>query len=86
MKLCSINNIELKKKVKILRRSELTANKTLYKADIQSPKENLKTDLQNKDSKEKLKIKKETSSVSGLSLSSLKAKKSIESIALSEKK
>jgi len=85
MKLCSINNIELKKKVKILSRSELTANKTLYKADIQSPKENLKTDLQNKDSKEKLKIKKETSSVSGLSLSSLKAKKSIESIALVKK-
>ena len=85
MKLCSINNIELKKKVKILSRSELTANKTLYKADIQSPKENLKTDLQNKDSKEKLKIKKEISSVSGLSLSSLKAKKSIESIALVKK-
>ena len=85
MKLCSINNIELKKKVKILSRSELTANKTLYKADIQSPKENLKTDLQNKDSKEKLKIKKETSSVSGLSLSSLKAKKNIESIALVKK-
>lgn len=85
MKLCSINNIELKKKVKILSRSELAANKTLYKSDIQSPKENLKTDLQNKDSKEKLKIKKETSSVSGLSLSSLKAKKSIESIALVKK-
>ena len=85
MKLCSINNIELKKKVKILSRSELAVNKTLYKADIQSPKENLKTDLQNKDSKEKLKIKKETSSVSGLSLSSLKAKKSIESIALVKK-
>ena len=85
MKLCSINNIELKKKVKILSRSELTANKTLYKADIQSPKENLKTDLQNKDSKEKLIIKKETSSISGLSLSSLKAKKSIESIALVKK-
>ena len=85
MKLCSINNIELKKKVKILSRSELVANKTLYKADIQSPKENLKTDLQNKDSKEKLKIKKETSSVSGLSLSSLKAKKNIESIALMKK-
>ena len=86
MKLCSINNIELKKKVKILSRSELTANKTLYKADIQSPKENLKTDLpDNEDSKEKLKIKKETSSVSGLSLSSLKAKKNIESIALVKK-
>ena len=85
MKLCSINNIELKKKVKILSRSELAANKTLYKADIQSPKENLKTDIQNKDSKEKLKIKKETSSVSGLSLSSLKAKKNIESIALVKK-
>ena len=85
MKLCSINNIELKKKVKILSRSELAANKTLYKADIQSPKENLKTDVTNKDSKEKLKIKKETSSVSGLSLSSLKAKKNIESIALMKK-
>ena len=85
MKLCSINNIELKKKVKILSRSELAANKTLYKADIQSPKENLKTDVTNKDSKEKLKIKKETSSVSGLSLSSLKAKKNIESIALLKK-
>ena len=85
MKLCSINNIELKKKVKILSRSELAANKTLYKSDIQSPKENLKTDLQNKDSKEKLIIKKETSSISGLSLSSLKAKKSIESIALVKK-
>lgn len=86
MKLCSINNIELKKKVKILSRSELGGNKTLYKADIQSPKENLKTDLPDKeDSKEKLKIKKETSSVSGLSLSSLKAKKNIESIALMKK-
>ena len=85
MKLCSINNIELKKKVKILSRSELAANKTLYKVDIQSPKENLKTDIQNKDSIEKLKIKKETSSVSGLSLSSLKAKKNIESIALVKK-
>ena len=85
MKLCSINNIELKKKVKILSRSELAANKTLYKADIQSPKENLKTEVTNKDSKEKLKIKKETSSVSGLSLSSLKAKKNIESIALMKK-
>ena len=86
MKLCSINNIELKKKVKILSRSELAVNKTLYKADIQSPKENLKTDLLDKeDSKEKLKIKKETSSVSGLSLSSLKAKKNIESIALVKK-
>lgn len=85
MKLCSINNIELKKKVKILSRSELAANKTLYKVDIQSPKENLKTDVTNKDSKDKLKIKKETSSVSGLSLSSLKAKKNIESIALVKK-
>lgn len=85
MKLCSINNIELKKKVKILSRSELAANKTLYKVDIQSPKENLKTDVTNKDSKDKLKIKKETSSVSGLSLSSLKAKKNIESIALMKK-
>ena len=85
MKLCSINNIELKKKVKILSRSELAANKTLYKAYIQSPKENLKTFVPNKDSKEKLKIKKETSSVSGLSLSSLKAKKNIESIALIKK-
>ena len=85
MKLCSINNIELKKKVKILSRSELGGNKTLYKADIQSPKENLKTEVPNKDSKEKLKIKKETSSVSGLSLSSLKAKKNIESIALVKK-
>ena len=85
MKLCSINNIELKKKVKILSRSELGGNKTLYKADIQSPKENLKTEVPNKDSKEKLNIKKETSSVSGLSLSSLKAKKNIESIALMKK-
>ena len=85
LKLCSINNIELKKKVKILSRSELAANKTLYKADIQSPKENLKTDVTNKGSKDKLKIKKETSSVSGLSLSSLKAKKNIESIALVKK-
>ena len=85
MKLCSINNIELKKKVKILSRSELAANKTLYKAYIQSPKENLKTDVTNKGSKDKLKIKKETSSVSGLSLSSLKAKKNIESIALVKK-
>tara|TARA_B100001093_G_scaffold152102_1_gene144873 strand:- start:1889 stop:3556 length:1668 start_codon:yes stop_codon:yes gene_type:complete len=85
LKLCSINNIELKKKVKILSRSELAANKTLYKVDIQSPKENLKTDVTNKDSKDKLKIKKETSSVSGLSLSSLKAKKNIESIALMKK-
>ena len=85
MKLCSINNIELKKKVKILSRSELAANKTLYKVDIQSPKENLKTDVTNKGSKDKLKIKKETSSVSGLSLSSLKAKKNIESIALMKK-
>jgi DNA polymerase-3 subunit gamma/tau len=85
LKLCSINNIELKKKVKILSRSELAANKTLYKVDIQSPKENLKTDLTNKGSKDKLKIKKETSSVSGLSLSSLKAKKNIESIALVKK-
>ena len=86
MKLCSINNIELKKKVKILSKSKLAENKTLYKANIQSPKENLKTDLPDKeDSKEKLKIKKETSSVSGLSLSSLKAKKNIESIALMKK-
>ena len=86
MKLCSINNIELKKKVKILSKSKLAENKTLYKANIQSPKENLKTDLPDKeDSKEKLKIKKETSSVSGLSLSSLKAKKNIESIALVKK-
>ena len=85
MKLCSINNIELKKKVKILSRSDLAANKTLYKVDIQSPKENLKTDVTNKGSKDKLKIKKETSSVSGLSLSSLKAKKNIESIALMKK-
>ena len=86
MKLCSINNIELKKKVKILNRSELAANKTFYKADIQSPKENLKTNIPDKeDSKEKLKIKKETSPVSGLSLSSLKAKKNIESIALLKK-
>ena len=86
MKLCSINNIELKKKVKILSKSKLAENKTLYKANIQSPKENLKTDLLDKeDSKEKLKIKKETSSVSGLSLSSLKAKKNIESIALLKK-
>lgn len=86
MKLCSINNIELKKKVKILSRSELAANKTFYKADIQSPKENLKTNIPDKEeSKEKLKIKKETSPVSGLSLSSLKAKKNIESIALLKK-
>jgi DNA polymerase-3 subunit gamma/tau len=86
MKLCSINNIELKKKVKILSRSELAANNTSYKADIHSPKENLKTNILDKEySKEKLKIKKETSPVSGLSLSSLKAKKNIESIALLKK-
>jgi len=86
MKLCSINNIELKKKVKILSRSELAANNTSYKVDIHSPKENLKTNILDKEySKEKLKIKKETSPVSGLSLSSLKAKKNIESIALLKK-
>ena len=86
MKLCSINNIELKKKVKILSKSELATNKTSYKADIHSPKENLKTNILDKEySKEKLKIKKETSPVSGLSLSSLKAKKNIESIALLKK-
>ena len=85
MKLCSINNIELKKKVKILSKSELS--------NLESKTEKLENkDINNSSSIEiekKPLVKKSIISkkdISGLSLSSLKAKKDIKNLALEKKK
>ena len=81
MKLCSINNIELKKKVKILSKSELS--------NLGSKPEKLENKNINKYSSIKIEKKPlvnksliSKKDISGLSLSSLKAKKVIKNLAL----
>ena len=67
MKLCSIENVELKKKIKILSSEEITYKKS--KETIQIPVEKIE------------KIEKiENKNISGFSISSLKAKKNIENL------
>ena len=67
MKLCSIENIELKKKIKILSSEEITNKKT---------KENIEIPVKKIEKIEKI----ENKNISGLSISSLKAKKNIENL------
>jgi len=81
MKLCSINTVEIKKKVKILSIDELNKNKSISTVEIKSKKKEIETQINNKEQvEEKIEDKKIPYNVSGLSLSSLKAKKNIENI------
>jgi len=81
MKLCSINTVEIKKKVKILSIDELNKNKSISTVEIKSKKKEIETQINNKEQvEEKIEDKKIPYNVSGLSLSSLKAKKNIEKI------
>ncbi len=81
MKLCSINTVEIKKKVKILSIDELNKNKSISTVEIKSIKKEIETQINNKEQvEEKIEDKKIPYNVSGLSLSSLKAKKNIENI------
>ena len=84
MKLCSINNIELKKKVKILSKSELSnlGSKPEKTDDKNNNSSSIKIEKKSLDKKSII-SKKE---ISGLSLSSLKAKKVIKNLALDKKK
>jgi DNA polymerase-3 subunit gamma/tau len=82
MKLCSIRNIELKKKVKILSKSEIIKSntKTLFDFKNNSEKntiENKETLIENNVNKNEKNIE---NVVSGLSISSLKAKKKINTL------
>lgn len=82
MKLCSIRNIELKKKVKILSKSEIieSNNKTSFDFKNNSEKntiENKETLIKNNVNKNEKNIE---NVVSGLSISSLKAKKKINTL------
>jgi len=81
MKLCSINTVEIKKKVKILSKDELNKKKSISTVEIKSKKKEIETQINNKEQvEEKIEDKKIPYNVSGLSLSSLKAKKNIEKI------
>ena len=81
MKLCSINTVEIKKKVKILSIDELNKKKSISTVEIKSKKKEIETQINNKEQvEEKIEDKKIPYNVSGLSLSSLKAKKNIEKI------
>jgi len=81
MKLCSINTVEIKKKVKILSIDELNKKKSISTVEIKSKKKEIETQINNKEQvEEKIEDKKIPYNVSGLSLSSLKAKKNIENI------
>ena len=81
MKLCSINNIELKKKVKILSKSELSnlgsKPEKIYDKDNNNSSS---IEIEKKNSVKQSIISKKD--ISGLSLSSLKAKKVIKNLAL----
>ena len=79
MKLCSINNFELKKKVKILSKSELSNLGSKPETDDKNNNSSsIKIEEKSLDKKSII-SKKE---ISGLSLSSLKAKKVIKNLAL----
>ena len=81
MKLCSINNIELKKKVKILSKSELSnLGSKPEKIDDKDNNNFSSIEIEKKNSVKKSIISKKE--ISGLSLSSLKAKKVIKNLAL----
>ena len=81
MKLCSINNIELKKKVKILSKSELSnLGSKPEKIDDKDNNNSSSIEIEKKNSVKKSIISKKD--ISGLSLSSLKAKKVIKNLAL----
>ena len=85
MKLCSINNIELKKKVKILSKSELSnLGSKPEKIDDKDNNNSSSIEIEKKNSVKKSLISKKD--ISGLSLSSLKAKKVIKNLALEKKK
>ena len=85
MKLCSINNIELKKKVKILSKSELSnLGSKPKKIDDKDNNNSSSIETEKKTSVKKSIISKKE--ISGLSLSSLKAKKVIKNLALEKKK
>ena len=85
MKLCSINNIELKKKVKILSKSELSnLGSKPEKIDDKDNNNSSSIEIEKKNLVKKSIISKKD--ISGLSLSSLKAKKVIKNLALEKKK
>ena len=79
MKLCSIRNIELKKKVKILSKSEIIKSNTKTSFDFKNNSE--KNTIENKETLIENNVNKNEKNienvVSGLSISSLKAKKKI---------
>ena len=82
MKLCSIKNVELKKKVKILSKSEIIKSNTKTSFDFKNSSEkktveNKKTLIENNVNKNEKNIE---NVVSGLSISSLKAKKKINTL------
>ena len=82
MKLCSIRNIELKKKVKILSKSEIIKSNTKTSFDLKNNSE--KNTVENKETLIENNINKNEKNienvVSGLSISSLKAKKKINTL------
>ena len=82
MKLCSIRNIELKKKVKILSKSEIIKSNTKTSFDFKNNSE--KNTVENKETLIENKVNKNEKNienvVSGLSISSLKAKKKINTL------
>ena len=81
MKLCSINNIELKKKVKILSKSELSNLGSKPEKIYDKDNNNYSSiEIEKKNSVKQSIISKKD--ISGLSLSSLKAKKVIKNLAL----
>ena len=85
MKLCSINNIELKKKVKILSKSELSnLGSKPEKLENKNINNSSSIEIEKKNSVKKSIISKKD--ISGLSLSSLEAKKVIKNLALDKKK
>ena len=82
MKLCSIKNIELKKKVKILSKSEIIKSNTKTSFDFKNNSE--KNTVENKETLIENNVNKNEKNienvVSGLSISSLKAKKKINTL------
>ena len=82
MKLCSIKNIELKKKVKILSKSEIIKSNTKTSFDFKNNSE--KNTIENKETLIENNVNKNEKNienvVSGLSISSLKAKKKINTL------
>ena len=82
MKLCSIRNIELKKKVKILSKSEINKSNTKTSFDFKNNSE--KNTIENKETLIENNVNKNEKNienvVSGLSISSLKAKKKINTL------